>query len=162
MPWVLLFLLPPLLVFAVLARRVIRLGRQLRDPEQLRSLFSDGVRAALLEAGLDPDSVSIEEIQASEELARLVAADLQRVLRSSVLGLRLPQSRVSPQAAHRRMDDESALSMHRWSTRASKQAEQPFLPPPIDQPSSPGIRTVVVLVIVGLLAVAIFVGSSRP
>ncbi len=155
MPWVLVLFLLPLVLFSVVVSRVIRLGRQLQDPEQLRSLFSDDVRAALLEANLDPDSVSMQEIQESEELSRLVAADLRRVLGSLVLGLRLPESRVSPDAARLRQ-------MHRWSTEASRRAGQPLRPQPIGQSSGPEGRAIVVLVIVGLIAVATFVASSQP
>ena len=163
MPWALVLFLLPLVLFTVFVRRVIRVGRQLRDPERLRSLFSDDVRAALREAGLDPDSVSMQEIQKSEALTRLIAADLRWVLRSVVLGLPLPQSGMSRDAPSLPMDDRSTLPTHGWSPRASGgRAAQPHLPPPIDQSSGPGIRTGVAFALLGLIAVAIFILYSQP
>jgi hypothetical protein len=145
----------------VFVRRAIRVARQIRDPEQLRSLFSNDTRAALLEAGFDPDSVSMQEIQESEELARLIASDLRRVLRSVVLGLPVRVSEVSPDTARLRLNKSSDLSMHRWSTRTPRWDGHPPLPPPIDQTSGFGMRVVVVLVIVGIIAAAFFVIGSQ-
>jgi hypothetical protein len=162
MPWILVLFLPPLVLFAVLVRRVVRIGRQLQDPERLRSLFSDELRAALREAGLDPDTVAMEEIQKSEELRRLLAADLRPVLRSIVLGLSLPEAGGGSDAVPRRLDHGSGPSTHGWSPRSSSRPAQPMLPPPIDQPSGPGVRTVLVLAMVGLIALAIFVAGSQP
>ena len=161
MPWALLPFLIPVVLFAVAVRRMIRIGRLLRNPEQLRSLLSDETRAALLDAGLDPDSVDLQEIQESEELSNLIAADLRRVLRSLFLGGRLPDSLGSPDAAHPG-DPHAGPRMPQWNAGASDRAGQPVLPPPIDQPSDPRVRLVVALAIAGLIAAAIFVFGSQP
>jgi len=162
MPWVLIPFLLPLVLFAVVARRVIRVSRQFRDPNRLRSFLSDHVRAALLEAGFDPDSVTLEEIQESEELQRLVAGDLRRVLYSLILGRLVPGSGDLSGARHLTVGGGSDVPMHQWNTQASMQAGQPFIPPPIDQPSGSGIRAAVVLAIVASIAAAIYVASSQP
>jgi hypothetical protein len=162
MPWVLILFLIPLVLFVVAARRMIRIGRLIRDPEQLRSLLSDETRAALRDTGFDPDSVNLQELQESEELSNLVAADLRRLLRPLFLGLPLPGSPGAPDAAHLHLDQKGDLRTPQWSAGDSDGAGQPVLPPPIDQPSDPRIRIVVALAIVGLIVVAIFVfGSQR-
>lgn len=157
MPWVLVLLLLPLVLFVVFLRRVIPLARRLRDPEQLGRLLSEDVRAALRRAGLDPDSVSIQEIQKSEQLTRLVAADLRRVLLSVVLGL--PQR--EPTGSPRHMPDalpadEGDSGAQRWSIGTPRQAGPLELPRPIEPSPVRGRRAVAVLAILGLLAIAIF------
>ena len=162
MTWVLVFFLLPVVLFSLVVFRVIRLVRRFHDPEQLRSLLSDEARAAILEAGLEPDSISMQAIQENEQLSRLVAADLRRALRPLILGLRLSQPGRSRDAASLPSGHDSAAPMYRSSTGAFTPARQPFLPAPIDQSSGSGRRAIVALAVVGLLAVAIFVASSQP
>ena len=162
MPWILILFLLPLVLFSVFVRRAIRVARQIRDPEQLRSLLSDETREALLEADLDPDSFSMQEVRKSEELTRLIASDLRRALRSVVLGLPIRVSEASPDTTRLGLDHNSEFSMHRWRTRTSRRAGHPPLPPPIGQTSGPGMRVLAVLAIVGAIAVAyVVVGSQR-
>ena len=130
MPWALLLFALPLVFFSLMVHRVVRLGRLLRDPVRLRSLLSEEVRAALVEAGFDPDAVDLKEIQKSPELARLVAEDLRRLLRFSLLGLPLRTARAAPA---------------RPSGAAPSSAPPPGLPwlrpPPLHEPSGAGPRT---------------------
>lgn len=162
MPWVLILFLIPVVLFVVAARRMIRIGRLIRDPEQLRSLLSDETRAALRDAGFDPDSVDLQELQESEELSTLVAADLRRVLRSLFLGVPLPELPPGSGAAHLPVDRKGVLSTPPRSTTTSDPSGQPVLPPPIDQTPDPRIRIVVAVAIIALIAAAIFVfGAPR-
>jgi hypothetical protein len=140
----------------VFVRRVVRASQQFRDPEQLRLLFSDDVRAALREAGFDPDTIRVEEIQESEELQRLVADDLRRALRGVLLG-RLPSSahamRRSPGLGARQTP---GLAPGSWSGLGSDASGQPLLPPPTDHRTGPPLRALLALAIAALVAAAIF------
>ena len=163
MSWIFLLFLIPLVLFMVVLGRVIRVARTLRHPERLRSLLSEHVHAAILEAGLDPDPFSMEEIQESEELKSLVAADLRRVIRSLFLGRPRHESDVSPAADRFRVHRDSDIPLQRWRSHpVSGQSGQSFIPPPIDHASGSGMRVMVVLVIIGLTAAAVFVVSSQP
>lgn len=156
MPWVLLPLVIPLLIFAVLVRRVVRVGRRLNDPEQLRLLLSDEVRAALLQAGFDPDSIRMEEIQESEQLQRLVANDLRRALRRAVMGLDRADARTTPGTPGAGVWPTAGSAPRGWDGRSSDRAGQPRLPPPIDQRSGPPPAALLALAMAVLIAVALF------
>lgn len=146
MPWAVVLFLLPLVLIATVARRAIRVVRLLRNPEQLRSLFSDGFRAAIVDAGLDPDTVTLEEIQGSPELSGLAAADLRRALQSSILGFRPAGSRSSAPALRVRTGDRDPV----------------LLPGPIDAPPGAPLRILALGVIAGLVALAIFFELARP
>lgn len=162
MQWlVLLLALLPLALFALFVRRVMRVVQRLRDPEQLRSLLSEEVRAALLEAGIDPDSVSVAEIQKSEKLRRIIAPDLNRAFRSALLGRSLPESRVFRGTSRLPTGHDSGPASPRWSHRAASHVEQPQLPPPIDPPSGPGARVVVALVVAALIVITALLVFSQ-
>ena len=133
MPWVLVLFLLPVALFALVAGRVIRLVRQFHDPEQLRSLLSDEARAAILEAGLEPDSISMQAIQENEQLSRLVAADLRRALRPLILGLRLREPGRSRDAAGLPSGHDSAGSDVPAEHR-SLHASQAAVPASADRP----------------------------
>ena len=138
-------LIPPLLL-ALRARRVIAAMRQLRDPEQLRRLLSEDVRAALRAADVDPDSLSLEDIQQSERVGRLVGHDLRRVVRDALLG-----GWVSPGGAA----TPAALGTH-TSLPSPETLRPPGLPPPIDRPSGSGARAGIALAMVAALGAAVF------
>jgi hypothetical protein len=159
MPWALLLFLVPLALFLVAARRLVRVMQQLRDPRRLAELLSEATRRALLEAGLDLDSIRLEELQKSEELSRLVGADLQRALRAAVLGGGLPETRRSVAALRPPAIGEPGVSA--LPSRFPESQPAPFLPPPIDSPRGSGPRILLVLVIVGLSAAAILVLGLR-
>ena len=144
MSWTLALFLLPLVVFAVVLRRVLRLALQLRDPQRLRELFSDEVRSALVDAGFDPDSVTPEDIQGSPELQRLVASDVRRVIHSLVFGLALPGSGRSADAAR---------------LRAAPTLDG--LPAPIEPPSGGGLRTALALAVLAAIGLAIALGVFR-
>ncbi|MEN8182632.1 MAG: hypothetical protein ABFS46_08865 [Myxococcota bacterium] len=158
MAWAFLVSLLSLVIFVVMLRRVIRVARMLRDPEQLRGLFSDEVRAALVEAGLDPDTVRLQEIQESPELARLVGDDLKRVLREAVLGIGSGSS--ASQRARSLFRSGASAERASGLNGSSERMGQPFLPPPIDQASRGGFRAVALLVIAALVGVAVFLTYS--
>lgn len=145
MPWAVLLLLVPVVLFALTARRAIRAMALLRDPEKLRQLLSQETRDALARAGFDPDSLDLQALQKSPELARLVGADLQRALRDALLGRGVPMPATTPGIP------EIAPAS------GSKQAGQPLLPPPIDAPSHShlGLRLVFLLGVLALSAAAI-------
>jgi hypothetical protein len=157
MPWVLLPLVIPLLIFAVLVRRVVRVGQQLRDPEQLRLLFSDEVRAALRQAGFDPDTIRMEEIQESEQLTRLVADDLRRALRGAVLGRGPAETHTTPRTPGPEVRPAPGLAHRGWGGRGSDRTGQLGLPPPIDPRSGPPPIALLALAVAALVAVALLV-----
>ena len=162
MSWALLLFLLPLVLFTVIVLRVIRASQQFRNPEHRRSFLSGRVKAVLLEAGIDPNSLTKEDIKESEEVRNLIAADLRRVLFSVIFGRFSPEPGVSPDAAQLRMDHGSNVPMRLWRPPVSTQGDQPFVPPPIDQPSGSAIRAVLVLAIIASTAVAIYVVNFHP
>lgn len=128
---------PPFLFSFVVVVRLIRVIRAFQDPARLRSLLSARSRAALAEAGLDPDAVTLQEIQAVPELQEVVGQELRTVLRSAMLG-----------GAPPRPDTAAVAPVHTAASLAG-------LPEPIDSPAG-GRRlgVVLALALVGLGALA--------
>lgn len=146
----LMFLIPPLL-FALFLRRVIRLVRLFRDPDAFRALLSEDARAALRAARIDPDTVTPEQIRGSQELARLVSADLRKALQSTLFGLPGPRSGRSPASpgAVRSLPPAPPELSVRPASRGSV-----CLPAPIDRAANGRARAVALVLVMGLLVAA--------
>lgn len=145
MSWELLIVLVPFVLFFVVLRRVIRVVQTFRNPEKLRALLSPQVRQALLDGGVDPDAVTMQELQDDPKLLGIVSKDIQAALRREVVG-----------------------GVFGGRSRSDASYRPPSLgfdserPPPIDAGGGIGPRVVLVLVGVALLAgIAFFLGLGR-
>jgi hypothetical protein len=150
MHWALLLFLLPAVAVVVAMRRAVRIARVLRQPAAVGSLLSPRVRAALSEAGLNPDALDAERLRSNEKLAQLVAGDLRRALGSAIFGVR----RHSPEFSDT-VTAPTAVPIAAPGLLASRDPSRPLgLPPPIDLVSRGRPRTITVLAIAIVLAVA--------
>lgn len=149
MPWSLLVLAIPFVVFALVFRRVVGVIQLFQDPDALRGLLSEPVRAAIREAGLDPDTIEMEDLEGREELAQRIAADLKPQLYSRVFGFHRPGAKSGSSSGSSPVGAASTVSMEAWSSGASPAGAVPPMPPSIDAAS--GMRTSTALVVVAVL-----------
>jgi hypothetical protein len=136
------FLLPLVLV-AIIAVRARRFARLIQEPEKLAEMLSEGTRRALVDAGIDPAHMTIEQIQNDPELLKLVQSDLRKAMLGTLVGTYTDPTRRSTRSPR------VPLTYPR-----AGETSGPSLPPPIDARGTSGSRFRVVLAVILAVALA--------
>jgi hypothetical protein len=130
MLWFALFFAIPAAAMAFVLLQVVRVAQRFRDPESLRELLSAEVRVALDKKGIQLDSQGMARLGESDELTRLVVADLRRAFRRAVFAPSsgAPTRTVAPAAP---VTPITPGPMARFG-RGPDRSAVPGLPAPID------------------------------
>jgi hypothetical protein len=130
----------PLVVIAVVVHRIRGIARMVQDPEQLAGLLSPAVRDALIDAGIDPTTISLADLETNEELKEMVSGDLRAAIMRRL-------TRLTPLGA---ADSDAMSNRPSLSLPSAPGGGHLDLPPPIDgRRTSDGRRGWILAIVVG-------------
>lgn len=158
MSWFVVLFFVPVAIFLLIARRVMRAIRRLQDPAQFGQFLSEDARRALRQANYDPDAIRFDEIKESEELSRILSAELRRVFRMAILGMDPSANRRSPGLPG--APSGSSILAPARPEASSEAFDAEKLPPPIYEQSNFRALIQLLLIVAALVAAVLyFVGS---